>query len=90
MASAGEIQRFACPCCRHRTLDARGDYDICPVCLWEDDGQDDHNAHAVSGGPNGVLSLTQARANFARIGACEARFVGNVRAPRPEESPWPN
>ncbi|WP_448129983.1 CPCC family cysteine-rich protein [Stenotrophomonas rhizophila] len=28
----------ACPCCFHMTLPARGDYDICPVCGWEDGG----------------------------------------------------
>jgi hypothetical protein len=26
-----------CPCCGHRTLPARGDYDLCPVCRWEDE-----------------------------------------------------
>jgi len=26
---------------------------ICPVCFWEDDGQDDPKAHKVWGGPNG-------------------------------------
>jgi hypothetical protein len=27
-----------------------------PVCFWEDDGQDDHDADLVRGGPNGALS----------------------------------
>ena len=27
-----------CPCCNYRTLEARGVYDICKVCKWEDDG----------------------------------------------------
>ena len=26
----------ACPCCGYRTLPARGGYDLCPVCSWED------------------------------------------------------
>jgi hypothetical protein len=39
---------------------------MCPVCWWEDDGQDDRDADEVRGGPNGVLSLTQARANYRR------------------------
>ena len=76
-----------CPCCGGRTLDERGSYDICPVCFWEDDGQDDHNADVVRGGPNGTLSLTQARANYLRFAACEESMVGNVRPPRPEELP---
>ena len=33
-----------CPCCGYLTLDERGGYEICPVCYWEDDGQDDHDA----------------------------------------------
>ena len=74
-----------CPCCGFRTLSERGAYDICPVCFWEDDGQDDHNPDVVRGGPNGALSLTQARANYRRFKACEERFVKNVRPPRPEE-----
>lgn len=30
-------KRFACPCCGCLTLDYRREYDICPVCYWEDD-----------------------------------------------------
>jgi hypothetical protein len=74
-----------CPCCFYRTLAARGDYEICPVCFWEDDGQDDHNADEVRGGPNAALSLTEARANYATHGACEPRFGPNVRPPQPNE-----
>jgi len=76
-----------CPCCRCLTLDERACYEICPVCYWEDDGQDDRNADEVWGGPNGGLSLTDARANYLRLGACEERFIPNVRKPRTEELP---
>jgi hypothetical protein len=74
-----------CPCCFCKTLPERGGWDICPICFWEDDGQDDHDAEIVRGGPNGSLSLRQARSNYERCGACEERFVGNVRQPSPEE-----
>jgi hypothetical protein len=57
------------------------------VCFWEDDGQDDYDADVVRGGPNGVLSLTQARANYRQFGACAERFIGDVRQPRPDELP---
>lgn len=60
-----------CPCCRCKTLDERGVYEICPVCFWEDDGQDDHDARVIRGGPNGSLSLSQGRLNYASSGACE-------------------
>jgi hypothetical protein len=55
---------YPCPCCGRRTLPERGGYDICGVCGWEDDGQDDYDADLARGGPNGNLSLTQARQAF--------------------------
>ena len=76
---------YRCPCCRCRTLDERGGYDVCPICFWEDDGQDDADADTVRGGPNGSLSLTMARHNYITFGACEERFVKNVRLPTDEE-----
>jgi hypothetical protein len=79
--------RFRCPCCGCLTLDERCDWDICEVCYWEDDGQDDHNADAVHGGSNGKLSLRQARANYRAFGACEEAMLPHVRPPRPEEMP---
>lgn len=64
------IHRFphACPCCGFATLDARHEYDICTVCWWEDDGQDNHDANVVRGGPNSNLSLSRARINFLKTG----------------------
>jgi hypothetical protein len=74
-----------CPCCGFKTLDERGSYDICAVCFWEDDGQDDDDAHEVLGGPNGDLSLTEARANYRAIGACREQDLPHVRPPLPKE-----
>ena len=79
--------REQCPCCGYVTLPERGMSLICPVCFWEDDGQDDHDADVVRGGPNGALSLSQARANYRRLGACDAQSLEHVRPPRPEEQP---
>lgn len=59
-------KRSACPCCGYPTLTERGMYEICELCNWEDDGQDDPNAEEVWGGPNGDYSLSQARDNFKR------------------------
>lgn len=53
-----------CPCCGYVTLHERGGYEICPLCGWEDDGQDHPHADEVWGGPNGDLSLAEARRNF--------------------------
>ena len=70
-----------CPCCRCLTLAERGGYEICPVCFWEDDGQDEVDSLTVRGGPNAMLSLAQARANFATLGACDEQSIRNVRKP---------
>src|SRR6056297_1967205 len=70
------INRFptACPCCGFGTLNERGGWDICRICWWEDDGQDNDNANDVCGGPNGKLSLTRARINFITDGLfCPSR-----------------
>jgi len=78
-------QRHACPCCLFITLGERGRFEICEVCFWEDDGQDERDADVVRSGPNGGLSLTKARANFVAFGAWEERARDKVRSPRPEE-----
>ncbi|MGK5739020.1 CPCC family cysteine-rich protein [Micromonospora sp. URMC 103] len=73
---------MACPCCASRTGGG-----TCPVCFWTDDGQSDDDADVVHGGPNGDLSLSHARLNFAIYGASHERYQGMVRPPRPEERP---
>jgi hypothetical protein len=55
---------YNCPCCYYPTLTERGGFDICKLCFWEDDGQDDQDADKVRGGLNSNYSLTEARENF--------------------------
>lgn len=78
---------YACPCCGYLTLEERGGHQICQVCFWEDDGQDVHDADDVRGGPNGGLSLTEARRNFERFGAASEKVLEHVRPPFDEEHP---
>lgn len=85
--SKSERKRVACPCCGFLTLSDRGGFEMCPVCWWEDDGQDDIDSDIVRGGPNGELSLSQARVNFRSVGASDPRFVKSVRPPLPDEMP---
>ena len=59
---------YSCPCCGHVTLSERGAYEICRECGWEDDGQDDHDAQVVRGGPNGRQSLQDARVSYVQRG----------------------
>ena len=58
------LDRFICPCCNYPTLNERNSYEICGLCFWEDDGQDESNANEILGGPNQDYSLTEARNNF--------------------------
>jgi hypothetical protein len=74
-----------CPCCSYRTLYERGSFEICPVCYWEDDGQDNADAGTVRGGPNGSLSLSQARANYGKYGVYDPKYTEHVRPPRSVE-----
>lgn len=79
---AHSMDTVACPCCGFRTGGG-----TCPVCFWTDDGQSDADADVVRGGPNGDLSLSHARLNFAIYGASHPRYQESVRAPRPDEQP---
>ncbi|MDC7675677.1 CPCC family cysteine-rich protein [Asticcacaulis machinosus] len=65
-----------CPCCKFPTLKATEIWGICVICWWEDDGQNDYDAHDVRGGPNSRYSLTAARANFADHGHMYDRGKG--------------
>lgn len=55
--------RFACPCCGESSLSARGEFEICPICLWEDDPLQSEDPH-FDGGGNGQ-SLSAARRLWA-------------------------
>lgn len=69
-----------CLCCGYKTLEAPEVLALCPVCWWEDDGQDDSDADVVRGSVNGTLSLTQARHNFRQFGAAAPQFLSYVRS----------
>jgi hypothetical protein len=71
--------RELCPCCDYVSLAERGNYLICPICFWEDDGQDVDQLDELSR-PNHI-TLREGRANFAKFGACNERMVPNVCSP---------
>jgi hypothetical protein len=52
--------------------------------LWEDDRQDDGDAHVDRGGPNRG-TLWQARSCYLKFGACEEVAKQHVRQPTPDE-----
>lgn len=73
--------RFRCPCCGYKTLETAGALALCPVCWWEDDGQEDEDAAEVRLTVNGLLSLDEAREHFAHCGASHPRYLPHVRKP---------
>ena len=72
-----------CPCCFSKTLSSTGNYELCPVCFWEDDPIQSSDPN-YEGGANKV-SLNQAQVNFKKIGACSVEFIGDVREPLDNE-----
>ena len=60
-----------------------GNYDICPVCFWEDDPIQMED-ETFEGGAN-TVSLLQARSNFIEFGACEKNMRKYVREPFEDE-----
>lgn len=62
------IKLESCPCCGYRTIGERGNYDICKVCWWEDDGQDNQHSEQIMGGPNYGISLVMGRYNYLFYG----------------------
>ena len=69
---------YQCPCCDYLSLDDRGEYGICSVCFWEDDGWDVDCLDEYSG-PN-HMTLREGRRNFQRFGACDYRMLKHVLA----------
>ena len=77
--------KYCCPCCGYYTFDERpnGNYDICPVCFWEDDSLQFERPNFAEG-VNGI-SLNQARENYLQYGACTMSMVKYVRKPNEDE-----
>jgi len=82
-------RRFPCSCCGFLTLSDPqiGSFEICPVCLWEDDRV--QNAEPTFAGGANATPLICARRNFIHSGACDPASVERVRPPNIEEVPIP-
>lgn len=75
---------LTCPCCGFPSIESRGGYEICIVCFWEDDFQDDADADKIKGGPNGSLSLTEGRLEISEKLATIVQTEGGVVNEEPE------
>ena len=79
-------KKQTCPCCGYKTSET--EYDICPICFWENDFVQ-LNDPDFSGGANDV-SLRQAQKNFRKFGAKERMKIKYVRKPTPKDVKNPN
>jgi hypothetical protein len=68
-----------CDCCDYFTIPDGNDYEICPVCFWEQDAFGVSEPDEPSSANHG-LSLHEGRTNFLTFGACAAKFKANVVA----------
>lgn len=60
-----------CPCCGYRTIETRGQYDICGICKWEDDG---------SSSPDFYSSANRTTLKEARLRFEESKFISDKYA----------
>jgi hypothetical protein len=83
--------KITCYCCGYKTLtEGPGEYDICPVCFWEDDGKGFIGSNEPSSANHG-LRLSEAQTNFVKYGAASPNHKDNVRPPRanePRDESW--
>src|SRR5438093_13495505 len=75
--------KYPCPCCGYVVLLTPGAYEICPICVWEDDIAQLRFVH-LRGGANKV-SLAQAQQNYRTFGASEMPLGHLVRPPHTDE-----
>lgn len=71
--------KCTCPCCGYKTLAESGNYDLCPICYWEDDPSQ-YEDPDLEGGPNSP-SLRQAQLNFILYGASDQECLSYVQPP---------
>lgn len=63
-----------CFCCGYLTIKTRGEYDICPVCFWEDDGSEDTERFSQAN----KMKLSEGISNFKKYGYSNPAFRDNV------------
>lgn len=79
------MSAFPCPCCGYLVFaEPPGSDDICMICFWEDDAA--QLRFPTLGDQTNFVPLAEAQLNYARFGAIEERFAGDVRKPTPDDA----
>jgi Cysteine-rich CPCC len=82
------MTNVCCPICGYLTIENRCDWDICPVCFWEDDvlvvGDKDASSSA-----NGGMFISTAQANYMLYGYSDPKHQAHVRPPNSQEAKDP-
>ena len=74
------MSAYPCPCCGHLVYaEPPGSDDICMLCFWEDDAL--QLRFPELGDQTNWVPLAEAQRNYAKYGAIEERFAGDVRKP---------
>lgn len=84
------MQKQRCSCCGYYTLTgvkSAYDWDICPVCFWEND--------TIENDPEGYsranhMTLAEGKENYQKLGICRPVNGSFVRLPTPDEYPENN
>ena len=76
-----------CPCCGYKVFERSSNYEVCPICFWEDDAIQSADPW-FCGGAN-APSLAEAQKHYEKFGAMEKRFLRHVRKPMKNDNKDP-
>jgi hypothetical protein len=60
-----------CPCCEFKTLQKQGEYCVCEVCYWEDDGNKVNEVYSAVN----HMTLAEAKVNFLSLGIVNEKYL---------------
>ena len=80
-----DLKLTVCPGCGFPSFPEDWFHNICSVCNWQHDGQDDPHADEIWGGPNYELSLTENRLNICRTLKEKSQELGGNMKEEPDE-----
>lgn len=60
------MKKHSCPCCGKETIENPGEYEICPVCGWEDDPSQSDDPELSGGANKDCLKTARAEYNAGK------------------------